>query len=71
MEVIGIEQRLGSEPLLDKAIGDAEQRDVIRQVARLDLRSLEALHAGAIGKVNYARTFYYNARGAIGQCAQQ
>ncbi len=28
---------------------------------------IEALHAGAIGKVNYARTFYYNARGAIGQ----
>jgi predicted dehydrogenase len=29
--------------------------------------AIEALHAGAIGKVNYARTFYYAARGAIGQ----
>ena len=29
--------------------------------------AIEALHGGAIGKVHYARAFYYNARGAIGQ----
>jgi len=29
--------------------------------------AIEALHGGAIGKVKYARTFYYNARGAIGR----
>lgn len=29
--------------------------------------AIEALHGGAIGKVNYARAFYYNARGPIGQ----
>ncbi len=28
--------------------------------------AIEALHGGAIGKVRYARTFYYNARGPIG-----
>jgi predicted dehydrogenase len=33
--------------------------------------AIAALHGGAIGKVNYARCFYYNARGAIGQGANK
>jgi predicted dehydrogenase len=31
--------------------------------------AIAALHGGAIGKVHYARAFYYNARGAVGQGA--
>lgn len=31
--------------------------------------AIEALHAGAIGKLKYGRTFYYNARGEIGKNA--
>ncbi len=33
--------------------------------------AIEALHGGAIGKVKYARSFYYAARGAIGQGASK
>jgi predicted dehydrogenase len=33
--------------------------------------AIEALHGGAIGKVNYARCFYYAARGVIGQGANK
>ena len=33
--------------------------------------AIEALHGGAIGKVNFARGFYYNARKAIGKGATQ
>ena len=32
---------------------------------------IAALHSGAIGRLHYARAFYYNARGAIGQGAQK
>ena len=31
--------------------------------------AIEALHGGAVGKVRFARAFYYNARAAIGQGA--
>ena len=33
--------------------------------------AIAALHGGAIGKLNFARAFYYNARGPIGQGAQK
>lgn len=33
--------------------------------------AIAALHAGAIGKLRFARASYYNARGAIGQGAQK
>jgi predicted dehydrogenase len=33
--------------------------------------AIAALHGGAIGKLHFARAFYYNARGAIGQGANK